>query len=86
MYMIYSLLINYFTMALLQIEVDDKLKKAIQKKAETYGITTSAIIRIVLVRSFTKPEEESLKAGNVFNANRDNNGKALNMDYLINTL
>ena len=84
--MINTLLINNFLMALLQIEVDDKLKKAIQKKAETYGITTSAIIRIVLVRSFAKPEEESLKAGNVFNADRDNNGKALAMDDFINAL
>jgi hypothetical protein len=84
--MIKSLLINNLLMALLQIEVDDKLKKAIQKKAETYGITTSAIIRIILVKSFGNPEQENLKAGNVFNADRDNNGKALKLDDLINAL
>ena len=73
-------------MALLQIEVDDKLKKAIQKKAETYGITTSAIIRIVLVKSFADPAQKNLQAGNIFNADRDNNGKALPMDDFINAL
>ncbi len=73
-------------MALLQIEVDDKLKKAIQKKAETYGITSSAIIRIVLVKSFTESSEKSLEEGNIFNAQRDNSGKGIAIDDLINAL
>jgi len=68
-------------MALLQIEVNDKLKKAIQKKAETYGVTTSAIIRIVLIKSFTEPS-----GGNIFNADRDNSGKGIAIDGLINNL
>ena len=75
-------------MALLQIEVNDKLKKAIQKKAETYGVTTSAIIRIVLIKSFTEPSEKNteIKEGNIFNADRDNNGKGIAIDDLINAL
>jgi len=77
---------NVFYMALLQIEVDDKLKKAIQKKAETYGITSSAIIRIVLVKSFSEPVEKGLNEGNIFNAKRDTNGKGIAIDDLINAL
>jgi hypothetical protein len=73
-------------MALLQIEVNDKLKKAIQKKAETYGVSASAIVRIVLIKSFSEQEVGNLKEGNIFNAERDNNGKGIAIDDLINAL
>lgn len=68
-------------MNLLQIKVDDRLKKAIQKKANLYGVTSSALIRIVLVKSFL-PENP----GNVFNANRDNEGNGIKIDDLIDSL
>ncbi|MEK7673079.1 MAG: hypothetical protein AAB373_04300 [Patescibacteria group bacterium] len=68
-------------MNLLQIKIDDNLKKAIQDKAEIYGVPASSLIRIVLVKSFL-PEKE----GNVFNAKRDNNGKGIQLDKLIDSL
>jgi hypothetical protein len=71
-------------MALLQIHIDDKLKKAIQKKAETYDVPATSLIRIVLVRSFLEDEKGiGDKAGNVFNAERDNRGKGIKIDDLI---
>ena len=66
-------------MSLLQVEVSDKLKKAIKEKATLYGITTSAMVRIVLVKTF-------VEKGNVFNADRDNNGKGMPVDDLIQKL
>lgn len=70
-------------MSLLQINIDDKLKKAIQKKAKQYGVPTSSLVKIVLVRSFLMEDE---KPGNVFNADRDNGGKGLPIDDLIDAL
>lgn len=66
-------------MSLLQVEISDNLKKAIKKKAELYGITASAMVRIVLVKSF-------IEEGNVFNADRDNNGKGVPVDEIIEKL
>ena len=71
-------------MNLLQVKVDDKLKKAIDKKADSYGIPTSTLVRIVLVRSFLEDKPSQVFAeGNVFNAKRDNNGKGIKIDDLI---
>lgn len=68
-------------MNLLQIKIDDKLKKAIHQKANSYGVPASSLIRIVLVKTFLSP-----KPGNIFNANRDNNGKGIKIDDLIDSL
>lgn len=68
-------------MNLLQIKIDDKLKKAIQQKADSYGVPTSSLIRIVLVKTFLNE-----KPGNIFNADRDNNGKGIKIDNLIDSL
>ena len=72
-------------MLLLQIKVDESLDKAIKQKAALYGVPASSLVRIVLVKSFTsvaKPYE----AGNVFDADRDNNGKGIMVDDLIDKL
>ncbi len=68
-------------MNLLQIKIDDRLKKAIQQKADSYGVPTSSLIRIVLVKTFLQ-----VKPGNIFNADRDNNGKGIKIDDLIDSL
>lgn len=68
-------------MNLLQIKIDDKLKKAIQQKANSYGVPSSSLIRIVLVKNFLQD-----KPGNIFNADRDNNGKGIKVDDLIDYL
>lgn len=68
-------------MNLLQLKIDDKLKKAIQDKAESYGVPASSLIRIVLVKTFLEE-----KPGNIFNAARDNNGKGIKVDDLIDSL
>ena len=73
-------------MTLLQIKVDEKLKKAIEKKADAYGVPTSTLVRIVLVRSFLDKSSASFAAGSVFNADRDNNGKGIYIDRLIAAL
>ena len=72
-------------MNLLQIKIDDKLKKAIKNKADEYGVPASSIVRIVLVKTFIGGDEES-EPGNVFNAERDNKGKGINIDNLIEQL
>ena len=66
-------------MSLLQVEISNELKAAIKEKANLYGITTSAMVRIVLVKNF-------IEEGNVFNADRDNNGKGMPVDTLIQKL
>ena len=71
-------------MSLLQIQIDEKLKKAIQKKAKKYGVTSSSLIRITLVKTFI--EDEGWEEGNVFNAFRDNEGKGMHIDELIEAL
>lgn len=75
-------------MTLLQVKIDDKLKKAIGKKADTYGVSVTALVRITLVKSFMpemKPQG-NFEPGNIFNADRDNNGKGIKIDDLINSL
>jgi len=85
--MIKPLIINVNNMSLLQINLDDKLKKAIQKKADQYGVPASSLIRIVLVKSFLGNQDKSaVEAGNIFNADRDNQGKGIEIDELINAL
>lgn len=73
-------------MTLLQVNVEDKLKKAIDKKADSYGIPTSTLVRIVLVKSFLENRNEDGGIGNIFNADRDNNGKGLKIDDFIAAL
>lgn len=68
-------------MTLLQLKIDNKLSTAIKEKAVTYGVPASSLIRIVLIRSFL--EDKKTDEGNVFNANRDNNGKGIKIDNLI---
>lgn len=70
-------------MSLLQLNIDDNLKKAIKKKANLYGVPVSSLVRIVLVRSFL---EEEIEEGNIFNAKRDNEGKGIKIDELIDML
>ena len=83
-------------MALLQINIDDTLKKALQKKAKQYGVPISSLVRIVLVKSFTEnangngnmthppvSSPSNFKIGNLFNADRDNNGKGIPLDDFL---
>lgn len=71
-------------MSLLQIQVDSKLKKAIQDKAKKYGVPSSSLIRITLVKAFM--DDDTWVAGNVFNAERDSDGKGIQIDDLIKML
>ena len=68
-------------MKLLQVKIDENLNKAIKKKANSYGVPVSSLVKIVLTKSFLNPE-----AGNVFNAKRDNNGQGVKIDELIDKL
>lgn len=71
-------------MSLLQIQIDDKLKKAISAKAKKYGVPSSSLIRITLVKAFL--DDDPWIEGNVFNAERDNEGKGIAIDDLITML
>lgn len=75
-------------MSLLQINVDDNLKKAIKKKADQYGVPASTLVRIVLVKSFLADagDEENPDFGNVFNAKRDNKGKGIKIEDFLSAL
>lgn len=70
----------------MQIKIDDDLKRAIKKKADSYGVPSSSLVRIVLVKSFLQDEDEVFPMGNVFNAERDNQGKSIKIDDLISNL
>lgn len=76
---------NVFYMTLLQVKIDDKLSKAIKKKAGVYGVPASSLVKIVLTRSFLDDGDKMIE-GNVFNANRDNNGQGVKIDDLISML
>lgn len=73
-------------MKLLQINVDEKLKNAIDKKAKSYGVPASSLVRIALIRSFMEEKKNGTKAGNIFNAARDNNGRGVHIDDFIDAL
>lgn len=74
-------------MNLLQVKIDNNLKKAIDEKARTYGVPASSLIRIVLVKSFLlKTKKRSNDDNNIFDAERDNNGKGIHIDDLIAAL
>lgn len=74
-------------MSLLQIRVDQKLKRAIQKKAEAYDVPASSLIKIVLARSFLENKgRATFKPGNVFSAKRDAKGKGIPLDTLLQAL
>ncbi|MDP4007911.1 MAG: hypothetical protein Q8P68_01840 [Candidatus Peregrinibacteria bacterium] len=70
-------------MSLLQINIDDDLKKAIKGRAKKYGVPVSSVVKIVLVKAFL---DEDDKPGNVFNADRDNAGKGINIDDVMSML
>jgi hypothetical protein len=74
-------------MSLLQIQIDEKLKKAIQKKAAEYDVPVSSLVKILLTDSFLGTKESKLfKSGNVFSAERDNRGKGISLNSLIKAL
>lgn len=85
---------NENSMNLLQIKIDNNLKMAIQKKAKLYGVPASTLVRIVLVKSFLENKqkadlienEENSDFGNVFNAQRDNNGKGIDVEDFLSAL
>lgn len=72
-------------MPLLQLQIDDKLKKAIKEKSATYNVPASSLIKIVLTKAFIS-EKKPYKEGNVFNAERDNNGQGIKIDDFIKML
>jgi hypothetical protein len=72
-------------MPLLQVQIDAKLKKAIKTKSSAYGVPASSLVKIVLTKAFIE-KKETIKEGNVFNAQRDNNGQGLKIDDLIDML
>lgn len=76
-----ALIINENSMHLLQVKIGKDLKKAIREKAKKYGVPDSSLIRIVLTKSFLEDSP-----GNVFNADRDNEGKGIAVDDLISKL
>lgn len=77
--------ISYFLyMNLIQIKVEDALKEAIARKAKEYGVPASTLIKITLVKTFMHDTENT--AGNVFNADRDNNGEGIAIDDLLKNL
>ena len=61
--------------SLLQLKIDKNLKDAIKRKAKKYGVPSSSLIRIVLTEAFL--DENSDIPGNVFNAERDNEGEGI---------
>lgn len=73
-------------MKLLQINIDEKLKNAIDKKAKSYGVPASSLVRIALTRSFIEEKRNIIKPGNIFNANRDNAGRGVHIDDFIDAL
>lgn len=73
-------------MALLQVNIGEKLNKAIKEKAEMYDVPATSLIRIVLVKSFMKEDRDEIEPGNVFNAYRDNKGEGIKIDDLIDLL
>lgn len=74
---------NEKAMSLLQINVDDNLKKAIKSRAKKYGVPVSSVVKIVLVKAFLDEDDYQ---GNVFNADRDNAGKGIKIDDLMSML
>lgn len=77
-------------MTLLQVKIDTSLKKAIQKKAQQYGVTASSLVKITLAKAFQEANHgdafDSLTPGNIFNADRDNAGKGIVVEDFINLL
>lgn len=73
-------------MKLLQLKIDEKLKNAIEKKSEIYGVPASSLIRIVLVKTFLEEQKNVFTTGNIFNASRDSNGKGIPIDDIIAAL
>ena len=70
-------------MSLLQLQIDETLKKAISVKAKRYNVPASSLIKIILTDAFLPSEEE---IGNIFNAFRDNNDKGISGKDFINML
>lgn len=70
-------------MSLLQVNIDDKLKKAIQASAKKYNVPISSLVKIVLVKTFL---DDNTLEGNIFNAKRDNNGKGIAIEKIIDML
>lgn len=73
-------------MSLFQINIDEKLNKAIKEKAEMYDVPATSLVRIVLVRSFMQEDKDEIEPGNIFNAYRDSKGKGIKIDDLIDLL
>lgn len=73
-------------MSTLQIRIDTELAKAIKTQASHYKIPSSSLVKIVLVKEFLHKKQKAMKQGNVFNAERDNNGKGIPMKDFINLL
>lgn len=73
-------------MNLLQVKIDDHLKKAIKEKADTYGVPSSTLVRIVLVKTFLEDHGADNSPGNIFNAERDNKGTGIKLDDFLTAL
>ena len=72
-------------MPLLQVNIDEKLKKAIKNKSSEYGVPASSLIKIVLTKAFIDTKT-TLQKGNIFNAQRDNRGQGLKIDEITDML
>ena len=70
-------------MSLLQVQINDVLMSALRNRSERYGVPVASLVKMALGKIFLDEDEDDYLPGNVFNADRDNNGKGIPAKELL---
>ena len=67
-------------MTVLQIPLTDELKEGLERCTSAIGVSKSAYVKMLIAQNVLGEQAEDFSPGNLFNADRDNNGKGIPLD------
>jgi len=73
-------------MTVLQIAISEEIKKRLNKRTKPVGISNTAYVKILIAKDLGLLAQDNFVAGNLFNADRDNDGQGIPIADMKNML
>jgi len=74
-------------MTILQIPLSKEMQKGLDKRTNPIGISNTSYVKILIAKDLgLLAENDCFHQGNIFNAERDNNGKGIMADEFLGML
>lgn len=73
-------------MTTLQIPLSPEMQKMLKKRTHPVGVSSTAYVKILIARDLGLLPENDFEPGNLFHANRDNDGQGISFSKMKNML